>query len=243
MKRGKTITTVVVILAIITVGEFMYFGYEAFWGPFKGLTTLKITHQYDTKRQNEIVFYGASNFARWDTMEKDLAGYKVQNHGFGGSTDKDLLKYADTLLFSYNPRIVFFQTGSNDYVDMTGTDAEKVSKVIEYKRDMFAKFHERLPNATFVVMSGLLLPGRSEYTPMTQEINRQLQDICNKHHDYMYFVDASKMTYDGMKYDETLFVEDRIHLNQKGHDIWTKDYIVPAIERIIKEKALESVRK
>ena len=79
----------------------------------------------------------------------------VQNHGFGGSADRDLMQYADELLYPYSPRIVVFQTGSNDYVQEEGTDAEKVLKCMNRKREMFAAFHEQLPDTRFVVMSGL----------------------------------------------------------------------------------------
>ena len=43
----------------------------------------------------------------------------------GGSTDKLLVKYADKLLYPYNPKIVFFQTGSNDYVSLSGLMKKK----------------------------------------------------------------------------------------------------------------------
>lgn len=234
---------VAIILVVTAVGEAIYFGYNDFMGPLKSIVKMKITNKYDSKtRQGEIIFYGASNFARWTTLDEDLSDYKVQNHAFGGSSDIYLVKYADKILFPYKPKVVFFQTGSNDYVEMTGTDEEKISKCMKYKKEMFESFHKQLPDATFVIMSGLLLPGRSEYTKMTQEINKQLKELCEKS-DYMYFVDSSKMTYDGQNYDKTLFVKDGIHLNEKGHDLWTKDYIVPAIEKVIKEKNLSSLRK
>ncbi|MFP7492678.1 GDSL-type esterase/lipase family protein [Terribacillus saccharophilus] len=241
-KVKKIIIWVVVILVLSNLASTMYFGYSAYWGPFKGLNTYKITNAYDAKtEQEEIIFYGASNFGRWTTMDDDLADYKVQNHAFGGSTDKDLVKYADRLLYPYNPKIVVFQTGSNDYVLMEGNDQEKIEKAMAYKKEMFEKFHEKLPDANFIVMSGLLLPGRSEYTEMTEEINRQLEELSSEY-DYIHFVDASEMTYKDGNYNKSLFVEDEIHLNEKGQDIWKTDYIVPALEEVIKEKNLDSVR-
>lgn len=44
----------------------------------------------------------------------------IQNHGFGGSDDQDLMDCAPDLLYPYNPGIVVFQTGSNDYVHVKG---------------------------------------------------------------------------------------------------------------------------
>ena len=115
------------------------------------------SYLYSDVRKGEIIFYGASNFARWGTLDEDMSEYKVQNHAFGGSTDVELVGYAPELLFPYEPAVVFFQTGSNDYVQQEGTDEEKIAKCMNYKKAMFADFHEKMPDAKFVIMSGLLL--------------------------------------------------------------------------------------
>ena len=166
-------------------------GWQIGWGPFAGLfkgyegEVRAIEERYDAQtRREEIVFYGASNFRLWTEMESDLAPYPVQNHGFGGATDTMLVQYADRLLFPYSPKLVFFLTASNDYVGMTGTDAEKAAECMAYKRAMFDAFHEALPEAKFVVMSGLLLPGRDRYRALTEEVNRQLAELCAER-DYM----------------------------------------------------------
>lgn len=201
-----------------------------------------IEKQYSTDRKGEIIFYGASNFARWTTMESDMKEYKVQNHAFGGSKDVELVYYADRLLFPYEPKIVFFQTGSNDYVDLSGTDAEKVEKCMEYKKQMFAAFHEQMPDAKFVIMSGLLLPGRAEYLDLTLTVNEQLKQLADET-DYLYFVDANEFTYDGTDFVEKLFVEDGIHLKNGGQILWYRNYIKLAIEQVITENGMDSVRR
>ncbi len=194
-----------------------------------------ILEKYDAEtRKGEIVFYGASNFRLWNEMENDLAEYKVQNHGFGGSTDKDLVERAEKLLYPYEPSIVFFQTGSNDYVNLDGTDDEKIVVCMEYKKEMFETFHAVLPDAKFVVMSGLLLPGRSQYTALTQKINTALKEYCAKH-DYMWFIDAENMTFDGNNYRRDLFREDMIHMNHAGQLLWCNDYIRPMLQKLVAE--------
>ena len=204
-----------------------------YWGPLKYLAVKKITDKYDPEERNgEIIFYGASNFTRWESMEEDIP-YPVQNHGFGGSDDAALMEYASVLLYPYNPQIVVFQTGSNDYVRAEGTDAEKIEICIERKRQMFETFHEQLPDAHFVVMSGILLPGRSEYTEMTLEINRQLEQLCSEY-EYMTYVNAEELTYSDGIYDENKFVSDGIHLTSEARKEWAQIYIIPVLEQIIK---------
>ena len=213
-------------------------GWQIGWGPFRGLfkgfegEVEAIEERYDAQtRRGEIVFYGASNFRLWTEMENDLAPYPVQNHGFGGSTDRLLAQYADRILFPYEPKLVFFLTASNDYVGMSGTDAEKAAACMDYKREMFDAFHEALPDARFVVMSGLLLPGRDRYRAVTEEVNRRLAALCEER-DYMYFVDATDLTWDGNAYRTELFIRDGIHLNREGQLLWCDNYIRPVIEAL-----------
>lgn len=232
---------VLVLIGLVLTG--LYVG----WGPFTFLQfdnqEQAILEKYPAdERQGEIIFYGASNFRLWTEMENDLADFKVQNHGFGGSTDKDLVQRSDRLLYPYNPKIVVFQTGSNDYVGLPGSDDEKVEACMAYKREMFAEFHERLPEAKFVIMSGLLLPGRSQYTELTQRINAELERLCEET-DYLYFVDASVMTFNGETYSEELFIEDGIHLNHTRQLRWCEEYILPILESLTEEWKLDYLRK
>lgn len=212
-------------------------GRQVGWGPFTFLQfdsqEKEILNRYDQAlRRGEIIFYGASNFRLWTEMENDLTGYKVQNHGFGGSTDHDLVERAERLLYPYEPQIVVFQTGSNDYIGLAGSEEEKISTCIEYKREMFGTFHAQLPDAKFIVLSGLLLPGRSQYTELTQAVNRELAKMCDEL-DYLYFVDAEPLTYDGQGYSENLFLKDGIHLNHDGQVRWCNEYIRPKLEELV----------
>lgn len=246
MKKRKKITLICVAAAAVIGATTIHGLYTAginFAGPLKDLGIKKITKSYDpAERSGEIIFYGASNFTRWKTMEEDIPEYKVQNHGFGGSDDQDLMDYAGELLYPYAPKIVVFQTGSNDYVHAEGTDAEKIQFCMERKKQMFETFHEKLPDAQFIVLSGLLLPGRSEYLEMTQEVNRQLEELCAET-DYLTYVDAEELTYKDGVFDESLFVKDGIHLTDAARRIWAEKYILPALDAAVTEMGADDLRR
>lgn len=203
----------------------------------------QIAKKYDASaRQGEIVFYGASNFTLWKTMEEDIPMYRVQNHGFGGSDDEGLMANAEKILYPYNPKIVVFQTGSNDYVNESGTDEEKIAVCMKRKEKMFELFHERLPEAKFLVMAGILLPGRKQFLDLTLEVNRQLKELCERI-PYLEYVDSAEMTYHDGAFDESLFVRDGIHLTPEARIRWAGEYIIPALDRVVEEKHLEGVKK
>lgn len=233
-KRKRIIILVSSLLAAALIAlnvVFIVLGLD-FQGPYRGLAKVAITNTYNSETcHGNVVFYGASQFTKWHEMEEDLKPYKVQNHGFGGSTDKDLVAWADDLLYPYEPSIVFFQTGSNDYVQSKkATDVERIQESMDYKMYMFEMFHEKLPNAKFVVVSGLLLPGRSQYSDMTKKINKKLSSYCESL-DYMYYLDTVDLTYDSKTntYYEEMFVSDRIHLTHEARIQWAQNYILPEL--------------
>ena len=202
-------------ISVTTIAGLIYHGKRNGKGPFQSLKDYpkdieNITKNYPLTRNGEIVFYGASNFTYWQQMENDIPAYKVQNHGFGGSTDKLLIKHAQELLFDYDPNIVFIQTGSNDYVNLSGSDEKKVQKCIEIKKAMYEYFHDNLPDTKY---------------------------------DYLYFVDASEMTYQNGIFKEELFKEDGIHLNHDGQLKWCNDYIIPMIDHLVEKYHLYDLKK
>lgn len=74
------------------------------------------------------------------------------------------------------PVVVFFQTGSNDWA--AGMSMEEVCA---NRAAMYAEMRENLPNSVLVVMSGLPLPGRTQYWEQIKEGNEFLKNYCNEH--------------------------------------------------------------
>ncbi len=181
------------------------------------LAVKQTAEKYAGRTTGEIVFYGASNFTLWRSMEEDMLPYIVQNHGFGGSTDNDLMAFADELLYPFEPSVVFFQTGSND-----NAAGMTVDEIITNKDKMYSMFRQKLPDTVFIVMSGLPLPGRSEYWEDINETNQALKEYCESNEN-MYFADATSFMLDeNGDFRPELFIDDGVHLNEDGHALWTE---------------------
>lgn len=204
-----------------TLGILSYLGGSQYVGPFRGLSIGIIRSRNKPQdSQNRILFYGASNFRLWDNMEKDMEGYGykgVLNHGFGGAMDKDLIQYASEIVYPYQPKALFIQTGSNDYAGgLSRKDVE------ENKITFYTDLRSHLPDTPILIMSGLPLPGRQEYKASIDSVNVFIRDYCKEHENF-FFLDADPimLNSDG-SYKPEYFRSDQIHLNQEGHDAWTK---------------------
>lgn len=174
-----------------------------------------------------IIFYGPSNITFWYSLEKDMLPFKAQNHGMGGCTDEDLIHYAPRLLYPFNPKVVFFQSGSNDLASGISLD-----QIFERKKNMYAAFLEYLPSAELVIMSGLPLPGRIKFWDDTVKINNYLKELSEMS-GRLHYMDATdvmlkdrgedeRKTSDGRYFIPEYFRMDQIHLNVAGHRVWTK---------------------
>ncbi|MBR6323043.1 MAG: carboxylesterase family protein [Lachnospiraceae bacterium] len=176
--------------------------------------------------EGAVIFYGPSNITFWYSLEEDMKPWKAENHGMGGCIDDDMIAYAPRLLYPYKPAAVFFQTGSNDIA--SGIPLETI---LENKRKMYALFLENMPDTQLIVCSGLPLPGRTQFWDATVKTNELLRKMCEET-DRMTFMDATDVmltdegpdvlrTSDGRYFNLALYRMDRIHLNKRGHDVWT----------------------
>jgi lysophospholipase L1-like esterase len=217
-KKKKRVKVLIIILSVVValVLAFAAFaGGFSYYGPFKELSVTRIQLAYRNHPQGEVIFYGASNFTLWTKLTEDMKPFSVQNHGFGGSADRDLLKEADKLLYPYAPSVVIFQSGSNDFAFGLTVD-----EICAGKDKMYTEFREKLPDTVFVVMSMLPLPGRAEYWADSVKINEYLLRYCETH-DSMAFVDATGiMTTDSGAFRPELYRGDGIHLNREGQLLW-----------------------
>ena len=193
---------------------------------------ISIEGKYDAAAcQNETVFYGASNFRMWRNMDKDLAPFKAQNHGFGGATDVLLIYYAPRLLFAYKPKTAVVQSGSNDYAGLKGRPARQAAASLSLKKRMYEYFLNELPDTDFIVLGAMLMPGAPFWTETSLLVNDGLKSMCDET-EHLHFLGIDDLTYSGGEYKTELFKSDGIHLNRDGQLLLCSGYIRPALEKL-----------
>ena len=167
--------------------------------------------------QGAILLTGSSSFARWRTMESDLAPLTVIPRGFGGSTMADVLHYVDRLVKPYQPRAVALYEGDND--TFYGVGPETIAGQL---KQIISKIHAVSPDTRVYVLSVKPSLARVDVWDKAQETTELYKQIVAAD-DRLHFIDVATpfLKADGTVMDD-VFVDDGLHLNDKGNAIWAK---------------------
>ncbi len=162
------------------------------------------------------LFVGSSSIALWDNLAKDFPEYKVINRGFGGSGLADLEHFTTRIISNYEPAKVFIYSGENDI----GDGAKAQATLLMFK-SVFGKIRSISPTLPILFISIKPSYSRLHQFETQKEANKLIKAFIKsqKHAEFVNIVD--KMLIDG-KPDSTLFLEDKLHMNDKGYKIWAK---------------------
>jgi len=168
--------------------------------------------------EGAIVVTGSSSVRRWHpTIKEDLAPLTVIPRGFGGSTMEDALYWIDRAAIQYKPRAVVVYEGDND----TGSYHVPAAKIAEQFEAIVAKIHAALPETRVYVVSVKPSVSRWATWPEAVKTNELLKAIAAKNNRVTYIDVATPMLQPNGEVMTDIFVEDNLHLNPKGYEIWS----------------------
>lgn len=182
----------------------------------KAIDAFKLQDSLESIDHKQIVFTGSSSIRMWSSLEEDMSEFDVLNRGFGGSTLAELNHYSENLIYSYSPEILVVYCGENDIND--GLDPDQV--VQEFKH-LQKGFNENLPDSKLVYLSMKPSLARWDHWDAMSEGNEKISKLCEAS-DRSYYIDISQvMMKDSLELDSTIFIEDGLHMNAKGYELWT----------------------
>ena len=194
--------------------------------------TIRQFEDWDRKNSfaaDAVLFVGSSSIKLWPTAE-DFGEFGVINRGFGGSQISDVNFYVTRIVLRYEPTVIVFYAGDNDIA--AGESAEQVVK--DYK-EFIRKVHETLPNTRIIFVS--IKPSGSRWSlwPVMNKANMMIKDLSEKHRRLYYFDAATPLLNREGKPNLDLFLNDELHLNPKGYEIWTR-LLRPVIREALKSR-------
>lgn len=162
-----------------------------------------------------IVFIGSSSIEHWKDVASDFPDKRVLNRGFGGSRIADSTYYAGRIIVPYKPSMVVFYAGDNDI-----NDGHSAQQVFDDYVAFVARVRKDLPARPIAYISIKPSPSRAKLLPVMREANAKVRAYAATHPDLIYIDVASKMLDAGGQPRAELFVEDRLHMNRAGYDLW-----------------------
>ncbi len=173
--------------------------------------------------KNAILFVGSSSFRMWQDVQDYFPGYTIINRGFGGSSLPDVIRFADDIIFPYQPKQIVIYCGENDFA---ASDTVSVQTVFNRFQQLFAIIRKKMPAVPMVFISIKPSPSRQHLMPKMLEANLLIKNYLKKQSHAVYAdVYYKMMNADGTPRKE-LFGSDNLHMNSKGYAIW-KEVLLP----------------
>ena len=163
-----------------------------------------------------LLFVGSSSIRFWDTAEA-FSDDPVINRGFGGSHISDVLYHFDRVIDRFDPSLIIFYCGENDIASGQNPD-----DVFDDYTELLARISQAFPDADFLYVSIKPSSSRIEYSDDFDSFNRRVE-AYNETRSRLHYIDlASLLTNSDGRPDDSLFVDDQLHLNEKGYRLWNE---------------------
>jgi lysophospholipase L1-like esterase len=163
-----------------------------------------------------VVFVGSSSIWFWDTLSEDMAPMPVLNRGFGGSVIAHATHFADRIVLPYEPSAIVLYAGDNDIA--FGLSADCTLRDFEA---FVAHIQAAAPGTPIYFISIKPSPARWALWEDMQRANLLIETRTTTR-PALHFIDVSEAMLDEEGEPiEALFVEDGLHLNAAGYELWT----------------------
>ncbi len=181
--------------------------YDSIWDPAK----------------ETLVFTGSSSIRFWEGLQDIYPEYQVVNTGFGGSHASDLLVYSEELILRFDPVKVFIYEGDNDL-----SERKRPGRIIRDMHQILKLIWKENPATEVVLIAAKPSLARWRLRRKYRRLNRKFERLALGH-PRLAFADVWSVMLQGKKIKTGLFVEDGLHMNEKGYQIW-KQVIDPFVK-------------
>ena len=173
--------------------------------------------------RSAVLFIGSSSIRLWDALAADFPGVTVINRGFGGSEIRDSTWYADRIVIPYQPRKIVLYAGDNDLSN--GRTPEQVRDDV---RAFVNRVRRELPDVQIAYIANKPSPARAHLLDAQRQANALIQADARRLR--VEYIDVFTPMLDALGQSRTdLFVEDRLHMNRKGYELW-RDVLAPYVQ-------------
>lgn len=165
-------------------------------------------------QKNLTAFYGSSSLRLWTSMREDLYPLNTINLGFGGSAYEDCLYYFSEVFERLQPSSVVLYGGDNDLAN-----GKSPATIIADFKALVERICAKFPTIKLAVISIKPSPARARQLSEIRETNAFLNAYIERFGGI--YIDVYSAMLDSEKRPmKHLFIEDELHLNDAGYELW-----------------------
>lgn len=164
-----------------------------------------------------ILFVGSSSFTKWKNVQEMFPNHTIINRGFGGSSLPDVIRYAEDIIYPYQPKQVVIYCGDNDIA--SGTDSKVVA---DRFKTLFGMIRKNIPGISIVFVSIKPSPSRQKFMPVVKQANQIIKNYLWQAGNAGYVDVFGPMLNGEGKPKPEIFLEDSLHMKPEGYVIWQK---------------------
>ncbi|MEM9895654.1 MAG: GDSL-type esterase/lipase family protein [Bacteroidota bacterium] len=165
-------------------------------------------------QENLVAFYGSSSIRLWEHMSEDLKPFNTINLGFGGSTYKYCSHYFEELFEGIDLQEIILYAGDNDLSKLSAR------QTIQDFKELYNKVFELYSTRRISVISVKPSPEKAHLQESIKEVNAAIGHML-KINPKGTFIDVFSMMLDSQDRErEELYLEDQLHMNENGYEIW-----------------------
>ncbi|MBV7530320.1 GDSL-type esterase/lipase family protein [Chitinophaga sp. sic0106] len=179
---------------------------------------IKKFDQMYTPPAHPLLFIGSSSIRKWGDLERTFAPFTAMNRGIGGAIVNDIIFYLNDIVFPYQPKQIVIYVGDNDVAKEEFT----ADTILQHTKELLTAIRAKLPEVPVVYISIKPSPARAKWMDKIKAANQLIRDYVSSQKQ-MQFVDIFKPMQDAKGNNRPdLFLQDMVHMNSKGYDIWRK---------------------
>ena len=173
-----------------------------------------------------ILFTGSSSIRFWSTLIEDMNPHNVLNRGFGGAHIAHVNYHFNEIVKPYKPKAIVFFCGTNDLSAL-----KSPNETFEDFTKFFLMVKNELPGTKLIVIGVKPSTAREYLISEEQKFNNLIYNLAEEEDLLSYVSVWNPMLTDEGKANPGLFVEDGLHMNEKGYEIWTK-LVKPELDKL-----------
>ncbi|MFC6103946.1 GDSL-type esterase/lipase family protein [Olivibacter domesticus] len=163
-----------------------------------------------------ILFIGSSSIRLWGDLEQRFPDKQIIKRGVGGCELAHFpAYYMDAIVYPYEASKIFIYAGENDI-----NNGKSANQVFASFKQLWRLIRAKQPETPIYFLSIKFSNSRTKGFDEVRKANVKIRKFLKRNKNAAYIDVASPLFGTDGKPDDTLFKNDRLHLNTQGYDRW-----------------------